>query len=70
MPRYTINMISWARWHEGVIPEVFKNELGCELVWPSGKQRDLGSTESASALVSLQKLWSVDSLVTQFVDHE
>ena len=53
-----------------MIPEVFKNELGCELVWPSGKQRDLGSTESASALVSLQKLWSVDSLVTQFVDHE
>ena len=34
-----------------------------EPVWPSGKagkQRDLGSNLSASALLSLQKLWSVD----------
>ena len=40
----------------------------CEPVWPNGKplgwQAEGPRFDSASALLSLQKLWSVDSLVT------
>ena len=54
---------------------VYGHCLG-EPVWPSGKALGWYAEgprfESAPALLSLEKLWSVDTvlIVTQFVDHK